>query len=136
MKIRTFSFIIVCLLLMTASCKNTKKASQSALPHLTEDTSALDITVHTESVKLVDPSDRNMYEFYVIIGSFKIIENARKYQSDLLKEGFTPEILENEDGLFRISVGGYDEESAARAKIAGIRAAYKNYNDVWLLIRK
>ena len=77
-----------------------------------------------------------MYGFYVIIGSFRNIEYARKFTSDLTEEGFTPEILENENGLFRISVGGYDEESAARAKISGIRAAYKKYNDVWLLIRK
>jgi len=77
-----------------------------------------------------------MYRFYVIIGSFRSIENARRDCTSLVNEGFAPVILENENGLFRISVGGYDEENAARAKIAGIRAAYENHSDVWLLIRK
>jgi cell division protein FtsN len=78
-----------------------------------------------------------MYRYYVIIGSFRNLEGARRYNIDLVKKGFTPEILENENGLFRISVGGYDEENAARAKIAGIRAAYEEeHRDVWLLIRK
>jgi len=78
-----------------------------------------------------------MYRYYVIIGSFSILDNARKYTAEMAKKGFTPEILESETGLFRISTGGYNEESAARARIAGIRTAYKEeHSDVWLLIRK
>jgi len=133
MKIRTFSFLIVCVLLV-CSCKNTKQVTQTSQPP--ELNSKTEITVRTERVKLLEPSNRAMCGYYVIIGSFRSIENARRYNIDLVKEGFTPEILENENGLFRISVGGFNEENAARAKITGIRAAYEKYNDVWLLVRK
>ena len=133
MKIRTFSFIIVCSLLF-CSCKTTKKTAQD--PTLLEQNSKTEITVRTESVKPIDQPDRAMYRYYVIIGSFKSLENARQYKTDMAKKGFTPEILENENGLFRISVGGYNEESAARVKVAGIRAAYEEHADVWLLVRK
>jgi len=77
-----------------------------------------------------------MYEFYVIIGSFRSIENARQYNVDLVRKGFTPTILESENGLFRISAGGYNDENAARARIAAIRATYEEHTDVWLLVRK
>jgi cell division protein FtsN len=134
MKIKTFSFMIVCALLV-CSC-NTKKATKNTLPDLTEENSKTEVTVRTEKVKPVDQTDSALSGFYVIIGSFRNIENARQYKTGLAKEGFTPVILENENGLFRISAGGYDEESAARAKIAGIRAAYADHKDVWLLVRK
>ena len=133
MNIRTFSFIIVCALL-SCSCKTTKNTAQT--PQLPEVNSKTEITVRTESVKPIDLSERIVYKYYVIIGSFRSIDNARQYTVALADEGFAPVILENENGLFRISVGGYDDENAARAKIAGIRAVYEKYNDVWLLIRK
>ena len=134
MKIKTFSFILVCALLF-CSCKSTKKVPSTS-PYLTEVNSKTEVTVRTEKVKPVDQSDKTLHRFYVIIGSFQNIENARQYRTDLTTEGFMPVILENENGLFRISVGGYDDENAARLKIAGIRAAYEDYKDVWLLVRK
>ena len=135
MKTKIFSFIIVCALL-TGSCKVTKKIAQGSSPYTTEENSMTDITVRTESVKPVDQSDAAVYGFYVIIGSFRSIENARQYNVDLVRKGFTPSILESESGLFRISVGGYDVENAARARIANIRATYEDHNDVWLLVRR
>jgi cell division septation protein DedD len=134
MNIKTFSFMIACALLI-CSC-NTKKVTKSTSPYLTEENSSTEVTVRTEKVKPVDQADKTMHAFYVIIGSFKSLENAKTDKAGLEKEGFTPVILENENGLFRISVGGYDEERAARAKIAGIRAAYTDHKDVWLLVRK
>jgi len=131
MKIRTFSFIIVCVLL-TCSCKSLKKTTQS----FSEGNYNTESTDRTESVRNVDQSDRTIYRFYVIIGSFRDIENARRNNVDLVRKGFTPVILENENGLFRISVGGYDDERAARTRIANIRESYEEHRDVWLLIRR
>ena len=134
MKIRKISYLIVCALAICA-CKTAKKTTHA--PVLPEINSKTEITVRTESVKPVDSSVKTtMYGYYVIIGSFRNLENARQYNTDLLKKGFTPEILENENGLFRISVGGYNEESAARARIAAIRTTYREHEDVWLLVRK
>ena len=142
MKIKSLSFIIVCILLMV-SCKSAKKTAQNDSPYLTEDLPATEIsvsekaiTVLTEAVKPVDETDRTLYRYYVIIGSFRNIAGARQEKADLEKKGFSPAILENENGLYRISAGGYNDENAARAKIAGIRAAYEEHGDVWLLVRK
>jgi len=110
---------------------------QRDLASIVEDNSHTEVTVRTESVKPVDLPDRTMYRYYVIIGSFRVLDNARKQTAEIAKKGFTPEILESETGLYRISVGGYDEESAARSKIVGIRTMYRDeHSDVWLLIRK
>ena len=135
MKISSLSFIIVCVLLI-CSCKSTKNTVQNDTPILLEENSKTEITVRTERVKPIDSSNRTMYGYYVIIGSFRNIDNARKYHADMVTKGFTSEILENEDGLYRISVGGYDEESVARSKIAGIRTTFEEHADVWLLVRQ
>ncbi len=135
MKIKAIYLLVICVMLI-CSCSNTKKTTKSSSPYLTEENSKTEITVRTEKVKPIDQTDNTMYKFYVIIGSFQNIANARQYKSDLVKEGFTPVILENENGLFRISVGAYNDENAARSKIAGVRAAYPDHSDVWLLIRK
>lgn len=135
MKIRIFSFIIVCALLV-CSCKSTKKATQSFSSYQTEVNYIPEATDRIENVRQVDSPERTMYRFYVIIGSFRDIENARRNNIDLTRKGFTPVILENENGLFRISVGGYEDERAARARIANIRASYAEHRDVWLLIRR
>ena len=135
MKIRTFFFIIVCTL-MVCSCQSSKRTMQRDLAPAVEENSQTEVTVRTESVKPVDQTDKTLYRYYVIIGSFSILDNARKQKTEMAKKGFTPEILENENGLYRISVGGYNDENAARSKIAGIRATYEEHADVWLLVRK
>jgi cell division protein FtsN len=143
MKIKSLSFIIVCIFMM-GSCKSTKKTVQSDSSYLTEESgttevsanAGTEIAVRSEAVKPIDGSDRTVYRYYVIIGSFRNIAGARQEKADLEKKGFSPTILENENGLYRISAGGYNDENAARAKIAGIRAAYKEHGDVWLLVRK
>ena len=99
--------------------------------------STADVTVRTENVKPVDYSETEMlYGFYVIIGSFREIANARQQNIDLAAKGFSPVILVSENGLFRISVGGYNNENAARSQIARIRAEHAEHRDVWLLVRK
>lgn len=126
--------MFVCVLLI-CSCKTTKNTTNP--PPVPELNSKTEITVRTESVKPIDASERTMYGYYVIIGSFRNIAGARQYSAGLVSKGFSPTILENENGLYRISAGGFDEENAARARIAGIRAAYpEDHSDVWLLIRK
>jgi cell division protein FtsN len=95
------------------------------------------IVVREEKIKVIDTeTDKTNYKYYVIIGSFRIIENARNYKSQLIDEGFTPVILENEAGLFRISVKSGNDEQTARNEIANIRNKFSQHNDVWLLISK
>jgi cell division protein FtsN len=97
--------------------------------------SVRDVTVREEKVTTIDEEDV-VYSFYVIVGSFQVVDNARNFRADLTNEGFRPVILESEHGFFRVSVGSFNEERAARNRIAQIRNNYEKYSDVWLLIRK
>ena len=94
------------------------------------------IIVKEEKVTVVDQSNAEVFKYYVIIGSFRILENAKNYKQQLIDEGFVPVLLENENGLYRVSVAAYNDEMPARNKIGRIRIQYEKHHDVWLLIRK
>ncbi len=94
-----------------------------------------EIVVKEEKVKVIEDEDKS-FKYYVIIGSFKILTNAKNYKHTLIEEGFTPVILENENGLYRVSIAAYNDEMDARNKVGAIRNQYEKYNDTWLLIRK
>ena len=83
-----------------------------------------------------EASDFGSKRFYIIIGSFGVIENAQKYKKQLMTENFFPGILVNENGLYRVSVNSYDDETLARTRISEIRQKFPKYNDVWLLVKK
>ncbi len=94
------------------------------------------IVVKKEKVKVIEDKETEIFKYYVIIGSFQVLDNARNYKNTLTNEGFTPIILENENGLYRISVAAYNEEMDARSNVDKIRTNFEKYNDTWLLIRK
>jgi cell division protein FtsN len=71
--------------------------------------------------------------FFVVLGSFKILENAKKFQNELNIEGFKSQILQNDQGLYRVSAFTYKEIADARSKVLTIRKEFPKYNDVWLL---
>lgn len=74
--------------------------------------------------------------YYVILGSFAVYSNAQNFKKQLMREDFFPGILVNENGLYRVCVDSYDDESTARKRVAGIRTNFKKYSDVWLLIKR
>ncbi|MBN2166192.1 MAG: SPOR domain-containing protein [Marinilabiliaceae bacterium] len=142
----TFSIIII----SCASLKNkgTSRFDDSNSPYVQEKTAtpkpkpqetktAQNVVVREEKVKAIaSETDQTNYNFYVIIGSFRIIDNAYNYKNQLIEEGFKPVILENENGLYRISVKSTNIESEARNNIASIRSKFAQHEDVWLLISK
>lgn len=143
----TFTFTII--LFIAASCSSLNKGSSSFddsdSPYVKETTQpkvkeqatpAKTIVVKEEKVKVIDNTPKEVFKYYVIIGSFKVLDNAKNYKEQLRKEGFTPVLLENENGLYRVSVSAYNDELPARDKIGSIRIKYEKYNDVWLLISK
>ncbi|WP_282038882.1 SPOR domain-containing protein [Saccharicrinis aurantiacus] len=132
------------------SCKSLQKTGSSSFddsesPYLEEEpivkesepkSDAKPIIVKEEKVKVIEEKNTESFKYYVIIGSFKVLENARNYKTDLTQQGFTPVILENTEGLYRVSVSAYNEETSARNKIANIRHQYEKYSDTWLLKAK
>lgn len=94
------------------------------------------IVVKEEKVKVIDEPEDEVFKYYVIIGSFRVLDNAQNYKKQLINEGFLPVLLENENGLYRVSVSAYNDEMPARERISSIRGKYDKYDDVWLLIRR
>ncbi len=146
MKFLSLISYLVLLTIILSSCSSLKKPTSSSFedsesPYVKEDvkpkvkTNSDKIVVKEEKVKLLDV-ENEAFKYYVIIGSFKILNNAKNYKQELIKEGFRPVLMENEAGLYRVSVSAYNDEEASRKRISEIRSQYREYSDVWLLIRK
>jgi cell division septation protein DedD len=83
-----------------------------------------------------ETADYGSNRFFVILGSFSVLENAKRLKETLSTEDFHPVILVNESGMYRVCGNSYADESAARTRIADVRAKYPKYSDIWLLIKK
>ncbi len=81
-------------------------------------------------------ADFGANKFFLILGSFKDLENAKRIKATLASEDFQPIILMNESGMYRVCGNSYAEEAAARTRIAEVRTKFPKYSDIWLLIKK
>jgi cell division protein FtsN len=96
------------------------------------------IAMRKEQVSFTSQADKTENEsntYFVILGSFSQLNNAKNYREDLLNQGFTPIILHSETGYYRVCVDSYQNELDARTRVAQIRRTYPKYSDVWLLIK-
>ena len=97
------------------------------------------IAMRKEQVTFTKQEDRNGNEnntYFVIIGSFGQLDNAKNYRETLLNEGFTPIILHSETGYYRVCVDSFKNETEARSRVSKLRQAFPKYSDVWLLIKE
>lgn len=97
------------------------------------------IAVRKEQVSFTDQGDQSANAdntFFVIIGSFSQLDNAKNYRTTLLGEGFTPIILHSETGYYRVCTNSYKSEGEARSRVTQVRQAFPKYSDVWLLIKE
>ena len=83
-----------------------------------------------------DEIDHQVNSFFVILGSFRVSENANNFKTTLEGSGFTPVILLSETGFHRISIGSFSQEAEARQRVLQIRRTYPEHHDAWLLIRR
>ncbi len=96
------------------------------------------VSMRKEQVSFTNQEDKNLNEsnsFFVILGSFSQLNNAKNYRETLLNKGFTPIILHSETGYYRVCVNSYQNENDARTRVSQIRQTYPEYSDVWLLIK-
>lgn len=88
-------------------------------------------TKEAEAIKL----DNNLVkeEFYVIGGSFKEIQRAKKFEKLLKAKGYEATVLKPHKGFNRVAIRAYKGEVKARAELKSLR---KIFNDVsfWLLL--
>lgn len=119
-KMKKLVFLMALTLFAVSSCK-TKK-----------------LLVKEEAVSVVNASPNDIsYKYYVIIGSFEALQNARDYSMEIENKGFKdPVILKSETGFYRVSVYSSDFEKDARDNIASVLRIYPEHSDVWLLIKK
>ena len=75
-------------------------------------------------------------KYFVILGSFSVLENAQRLRETLITEVFKPIIVKNESGMYRVCGNSFAQESEARARIAEVRGKFSKYSDIWLLIKK
>jgi len=147
-------FLVVTVILISfSSCKTAKKAGkfQSAYEPAVENKVMQDepvpatptlsgseapIVFKTEEVTIERSEENKYYDFYVIVGSFSMVDNAYKLQSELLANGQKSDVLKSETGMLRVTYLGTNSEQEARNQINQIRKNYPKFNDVWLLKRK
>lgn len=144
--LRTTLLIMMSLALVLPSCKSKKMTAVERVPvqevvrepaPQTEQTPVIsDIPVRTERFTFEDPNQAVTHNFFVIVGSYSMADNAERARTILSRQGFTPIILKSETGLNRMCVNSYTNENEARARVQQIRNTFPEYNDAWLLIRQ
>ncbi len=110
-------------------------ASQSATPKATKP-APISSKEERFSAAQGETADFGANKFFIILGSFSVLENAQRLKATLASEGFQPAILMNENGMYRVCGNSYALENEARARISEVRGKFSNYNDIWLLIKK
>jgi cell division protein FtsN len=147
MKIYYFSLIIM-LTLTLGSCKSKQKISYTPTQNqfIEEGVSVANrvseyddqtVVVREEMVNKIENSSvvPLSESYFVITGSFKVLDNALKFQTQLQKEGFNSQLLQNDKGFYRVSVFSYNDINEARKKVLSTRQQYPKYSDTWLLRR-
>ncbi len=146
---KNLSFLLLLLVITLVGCKTQKiapkpqpVAQENAVPSTQSTaqkvTKPASISSKEErfSTAQGETADYGANKFFVILGSFSVLENAQRLKATLASEGFHPVILMNENGMYRVCGNSYAEENEARARIADVRGKYPSYSDIWLLIKK
>jgi len=145
---KNLTFLLLIVVVSLVGCK-TQKIAPKPQP-VPQETAAPSSTSSTKTYKSGSVSSKEerfstaqgetanygANKYFVILGSFSVLENAKRLKETLKSEGFNPVILMNESGMYRVCGNNYSDESAARARIAEVREKYSKYSDIWLLIKK
>ena len=70
--------------------------------------------------------------FHIIAGSFKKMENAEKFSSELKNKGYEPEIIQSGENLIRIAIFSFTDETEALKELYKLRQD-SNIKSVWIL---
>lgn len=98
------------------------------------------ISVRKEAVTFTKSEDKAGNEtntYFVIVGSFSSLDNAKTYRDNLITEGFKPIILHSASaGYYRLCVNSFNSEMDARKNVHKVRQDFPKYYDSWLLIKE
>jgi cell division protein FtsN len=150
----SYIFLIVAIVLCSCSSrKGTSSISNSRTSYIKDEAKALNNGVNTngvkskddfstslivqkEKVKIVDGNKSEDYQYFAIVGSFKILENAQNLKKLLVEDGYDPIILDSEKGFYRVSIASGNDEYQIRKKIFEIKVHSSEYSDAWLLVQR
>jgi cell division septation protein DedD len=91
------------------------------------------IVVREESAKVIETKSTSVDgNYHIIIGTFKSLVNARNVSSTAVANGFLPSIMENDEGLYRVSVYT-GSEANVRKKLIEIKSKFPEYVGVWIM---
>lgn len=132
------------LAMLLPSCKSKKMtAVERVPPQVIEEPIAqpeaaglADVPTRTERFTFERPEQAVTHDFFVIVGSYSMADNAERARTILTRQGFTPIMLKSESGMNRMCVNSYTNETEARARVQEIRRNFPEYHDAWLLIRQ
>lgn len=141
---------IICLLVMAfslACCKSKEKVMSTDSKYLTSqlvemtvkenirDTVTMEISEQIprqEQVKLTQGTE--LLRYCVIVGSFMYQQNAVRLRSSLAQQGFMGcSIMQNDEGMYRVSAVCADSQAEATSELLNIRRSYPQFADAWLL---
>ncbi|NJK95767.1 MAG: SPOR domain-containing protein [Bacteroidales bacterium] len=72
--------------------------------------------------------------YYIIAGSFQSFKKAEAHAKILRKQGFSPEIIEFSQQLFRITVGEFKSKDEALSRLETVKKK-KDTEAAWLLLK-
>lgn len=139
--------LLSAMILVLACCKSKEKMMKSNSGNLTIE--PVEMVVKEEisdtlaiSVKQEDPREEEVrltrgdeiMRYCVIVGSFMYEQNADNLRDRLIKKGFQGcSIMQNQQGMYRVSALCSNNLSAAQLRLADIRNRYPDFVDAWLL---
>ena len=111
----------------------------------------VEVSVRQERVDAVVPADAaNLRRYNVVVASLSVRLNAEALQNRLQADGHHVILARNEQGMFRVIVGSYDDRASAVAQREALHRRYSAlgspdflrrtygipFNDLWILARQ
>ena len=167
-KIHLFAVAMLALLLLGTSCRPRQSAYRQVYeaarqremqqhpeqPTVVRDAALLppvEVSVRQERVDAIVPAEAaNLRRFNVVVASLAVRLNAEALQTRLQADGHNVIIARNEQGMFRVIVGSFDDRAAAVAQREALHRRYSAlggpdflratygipFNDLWILDRQ
>ncbi|MCK7462300.1 MAG: SPOR domain-containing protein [Sphingobacterium sp.] len=112
---KTFKIVSILILILALACEQEKEITKTFTDNRlaqpitnleNTETNENPVTIKDEAITTVDISEILIPKenYFVILGSFRILSNAKKFQKQIQDDGFESRLLQNEQGLFRVSV--------------------------------
>jgi ribosomal protein S17 len=96
-------------------------------------------TIYEQTQKKTPVPDQQVEQqqgnIYIIVGSFRKYPNAVKTKTFYEKFGYTPQILPQVAGHYRVAVESFTDLTTARQRLHELRKKFKR-PDFWLLYQK